>query len=451
MEQDGLPHVDSKEAHMPYSFEFAAAIYALASTVLAMYVTVIELVTKRMNSVNQEGSKLENFAWGYVMIYPLVIMLIITAVCLETMSREYIFYAYLRNGILLDLADANTNVLSIEYWDPRTSSAGLFPHACIISTIILGLVTRGWSSSLIIVCGQTFTLLIFFNSVLSLKSRLVSLAEFAQKTIQTRTADTQAAVNNTNKERHKLSTTGIDLDGDGVVDVRCCFVTGDEALGTNRSPALIALDEQYAVAFAAQRAATAAAMEEVAALLARLECITEADVCADFGSLVKERQHLSDALNKKKISKEEYATRIATLRFAFGERDPATGERLPTPGFMGRQPLASSATNWLANILVYVVYVGILNKLWALKMVPSRQQSYAGAAARTHARFGKRNTVLLLAAAFCIVCIEIYGLTKGTMAMNGDATCEEQMVAMCKSQVCMDAVCPSISASLGRR
>jgi hypothetical protein len=156
VEQDGLPHVDSKEAHMPYSFEFAAAIYALASTVLAMYVTVIELVTKRMNSVNQEGSKLENFAWGYVMIYPLVIMLIITAVCLETMSREYIFYAYLRNGILLDLADANTNVLSIEYWDPRTSSAGLFPHACIISTIILGLVTRGWSSSLIIVCGQTF-------------------------------------------------------------------------------------------------------------------------------------------------------------------------------------------------------------------------------------------------------------------------------------------------------
>jgi hypothetical protein len=31
--------------------------------------------------------------WGYVMLYPLVIMLIVVVLCLETMAREYLFYA----------------------------------------------------------------------------------------------------------------------------------------------------------------------------------------------------------------------------------------------------------------------------------------------------------------------------------------------------------------------
>lgn len=54
------------------------------------------------------------------------------------MARKYLFYAYLRNGILVDFEDAHTNVLSKAYWHPRTSSAGLlFPHVCILRTVIL--------------------------------------------------------------------------------------------------------------------------------------------------------------------------------------------------------------------------------------------------------------------------------------------------------------------------
>lgn len=216
VEQEAAPYVDSKEAHFPYTSSFASAVYALASTVGSMYVLVIELVTKRMQSADGAStSKLERCVWGYVMLYPLVIMLIVVVLCLETMAREHLFYAYLRNGILLDLEDAHTNVLSWAYWNPRMSTAGLFPHVCVASTVLLGLVTRGLSSSLLIVCSQSVTLLIFFNSVIGLKSRLVSVSEFVHRTIVRRTAETQAAVNSINVARHKLSTKGIDIDGDG--------------------------------------------------------------------------------------------------------------------------------------------------------------------------------------------------------------------------------------------
>lgn len=188
-------------------------------------------------------------------------------------------------------------MLSRKYWlHPGASPAGVFPHVCLGSTIILGLVTRAWSAALLIICAQGITLLIFFNNTLVLKSRLVSVSELVTRTINARTAATQEAVNKINAARHKLTTKAIDLDGDGKADIQCFFGSTENVVNATRSPELQALDAQHAQAFAEHRAATAAAMTEVAAILAQLECVTEADVRADFASLAAQKAHLRAAL-----------------------------------------------------------------------------------------------------------------------------------------------------------
>lgn len=441
VEQQGLLHVDSQESHFPYMNAFAAAIYALASTVATMYVTVVELVTTRMDSAQESASMLEFYAWLYTLIYPLFIMIIVNVLCLETMAREYLFYAFLRNGILLDLEDAHTNILSWEYWSPRTASAGVFPHMTILSTVVLGLVTRAWSASLFIVCMQCVTLILFFNNTMSLKSRLVSMSDFVHKTIVDRTAGTQAVITAIDTKRIDLTKKGIDIDGDGTVDFTCFFATEDHVLETNRSSELLALDAEHDAAVAAHRAATAAAMAEVSAILARMECVTEADVRADNASIKSVLAHLKEAKKKKKITKEEYDARVPTLRYCFGERDPATGLRMPTLGLMARQPAAQSAGLSVSRCVANVMYFGVPNKLWALGVVSGRKKRYAGTAAQTHARFGKRLMVWFWCAGFLVICIELYGLIKGAKVSTGTASCEKETVAMCRAKVCFEAVC----------
>jgi hypothetical protein len=442
VEQDSAGYLeDSKEGHTHYAGTFVSAVYALASTVCTMYVTVVQLVTKRMaESDATRAGLLERCAWGYLIFYPLLIMIIIICVCLETVCREYLFYAYLRNGILLDLDDANANLISLAYWDPRRASYGLFPHVALLSTVILGLVTRGLDYPLLIVCVQSVNLLIFFNNIITLKSRLVSVSEFAHPTVVARTAATQAKVAAIQARQLALDSKGLDLDGDGTVDVRCCFA-GESALDTPRTPAQQALDAELAAAYVAHATATAAAVAEMGALLARFEIVTEADTRADYKSLMRDSVRISEAKRNKKIGKEESSTRRAKLRYCFGERDAATGARLPTLGLMRRATVARTAesalTHWVAN----VVYIGLIDKVWAFGAVAANKRRYAGAAAATHARFGKRNVMLLYAAFFVVCCIEIYGLAKGGQSLDGSATCEEQTIAICQSATCFDSVC----------
>lgn len=92
VEAEGAPYVDTKERHLSYMREFAAAIYALASTVLTMYVAVMELVSKRISAATtHDTSVLEKCAWGYVMLYPLLLMVIINALCVEIMVRPRVW------------------------------------------------------------------------------------------------------------------------------------------------------------------------------------------------------------------------------------------------------------------------------------------------------------------------------------------------------------------------
>lgn len=172
---------------------------------------------------------------------------------------------------------------------------------------------------------------------------------------------------------------------------------------------------------------------------------------ADFGSLGSERTHVTAALKKKQISKEDAQSRHGLLRYAFGERDPisASGERLPTLGLMGRQPVANTVEMKLIGWLGTLLFAGILDKTWAFGVVSPDCRKYAGAAARTHARFGKRLVLMYLAAGFVVVCIEVYGFTKGGQAFDGTATCEPQLAEMCKAQVCVDAVCPNLLTLAG--
>jgi hypothetical protein len=441
VEQESAAYLeDSKECHTHYAGTFVSAVYALGSTICTMYVTVVQLVTKRMSESDAtEAGMLERCAWGYLMFYPLLIMIIVVCVCLETVCREYLFYAYLRNGILLDLDDANANLFSIAYWNPYTASYGMFPHVAFVSTVILGLVTRGMDASLLIVCVQSINLLLFFNNIITLKSRLVSVAEFAHPTVVARTAATQTKVGAIQKRLVALDSKGLDLVGNGAVGVRCCFAA-DSALDTPRTPTQLALDAELAAAYEEHAAATAAAVAEMGALLGRFEIVTEEDARADSVTLARERLRICEAKKKKKISEAEMDARLAKLRYCFGERD-ATGARLPTLGMLRRTAVAHTAENAILLCVANVLYIGLINKVWAFGSVSSNKRRYAGAAVVTHARFGKRNTLLFLAAGVAVICIEIYGLVKGGQSLNGEAVCEEQTIAICQSATCFESVC----------
>lgn len=459
VEQDGLQYVDSKEGHMPYISEFTAALYALTATVLTMFVTVVELVSSRMDNDKETATDytgevdaaaisktvLQEFMWGYVMLYPLAIMSIIAIICLETMSREYLFYAYLRNGIILDLQDTHSDIFSLAYWNPRTASIGLFPHVCIVFTVVLGLVTRAKSSTLIIVCIQCVTLLLFFNNILALKSRLVSVSEFVHATVERRTAATQAAVDEINKQRFELSKHSFDVDGDGKADLTCFYGIEDTVLDAARhsSPEMLALDAKHQEALETHRAAVGAAMREVSAILAKMECVTEADVRADFRSISAEKAHLGAALKKNKIAKEEHEARAAKLRYCFGELDPVTGQRLPTLGLIGRKPLAHKAGFITINVVLALFCCGAVlpNRLWALDIINQHKKTYAGLAASTHARFGKRLVIMSMFMMMLMLCVEAYGLVKGGEAFANAGMCESQTIAMCQSDACLKDVC----------
>ena len=442
VEQEGAAYLeDSKEGHTHFATTFMSAIFALASTVCTMYVTVVQLVTKRIESTGANDTGfLERCMWGYLIFYPLLLMIIIIFVCLETVCREYLFYAYLRNGILLDLDDSNANLFSLAYWNPRTASYGLFPHVALLSTVILGLVTRGLDYPLLIVCVQSVNLLLFFNSIITLKSRLVSLSEFAHPTLAKRTAETQAKVSAIQARVLALNSKGLDLDGDGTVDVRCCFAGSDE-LDAPRTPEQAALDAELAAAYVEHRAAAAAAVAEMGDLMAHFVIVTEADARADATSLGRDRSRVAEAKRKKKISEAECDTRHAKLRYCFGERDPDTKERLPTLGLMHLSNSAHSAEDALVHLVANIMYIGLINKVWALGAVSDSKRRYAGEAAITHARFGKRIVVLLMAAFFTVCCIEIYGLVKGGQSLNGTGTCEAETIAICQSPACYDDVC----------
>jgi hypothetical protein len=279
------------------------------------------------------------------------------------------------------------------------------PH--VVSTIILGLVTRGLDYPLLIVCVQSVNLLLFFNSIITLKSCLVSVAEFVHPTATKRTIDSQAKV--TAIQVRQLA---LDLDGDGTVDIRCCF-TGADTLDALRTPEHVALDAELAAAYAEHRAAADAAVAEVGALLARFVIVTEADARADCNALSRDRTRIREAKQKKKISERECEARLAKFRYCFGERDPTTNELLPTLGLMHRPTAAHTAEAALSMIVANILYCGLVNKVWAMSAVSENKQRYAGDAATTHACFGKRTMLLLFAAFFTVCCIEIYRAWQG--------------------------------------
>ena len=428
---------DSMEAHAHYVQTFFAAAYALIGTVAAMYVAVVTMVTQQMDKVGAKGGLLDACTYGYLMLYPLIIMIVIIVICLETVTREYVFYAYLRNRILLSLEDANDNMFSADYW--LRPSYGWFPHVAVFSTIVLGLCTGGWVVAITVVAVQVVNLILFYNSIIGLKKRLVSVSQFVEVTISAKTRAARARLAGIRAEQHKLHTAarGVDLDGDGKADLHCCFVSDSLDLSAPKSPQLAALDAAHDAAWEAEAAAARAGMVDAVALLSSLEIVTEDAARADALSLSHERKFIRAQLKAKKLSKAAADAKLAALRYSFGEADPATGARLPTLGMLRRAAPPMTAATVVANVL----YMGLFNKMWAATAgVSARVAAYHPAAA-THAVFARRNSVLLMGGFASVVLVEIYGIVKGAQALQGSNDCTDEMVKMCASAACYAAVC----------
>jgi hypothetical protein len=109
---------------------------------------------------------------------------------------------------------------------------------------------------------------------------------------------------------------------------------------------------------------------------------------------------------------------------------------------MRRGTVAHTVKSALWHLVGTVILMGLVDKVWAYDALSAHKRSYAGAAASTHARFGKRNK-LMYNLGYCVVIgIEVYGVFKGLFQLiGGFVYCSEQTIALCQAPACFKSVC----------